>query len=130
RCPDCTARNSVAAKLCGSCGHKFKRKAMPLQVKLIAGGVVGVAALVGIAAAVIPSLVDTGNSLTRTAKQVANGPKSADEAVKMRKDLDQAVSKYLKEVGKLNTRELATKLQQELHSNTYEVHAFDLKRGL
>jgi uncharacterized protein YraI len=91
--------------------------------------VVGVAVWAA-AAAIVPSFTDARHSLARTAKQVANGPKTPEEAVRMRTDLDAAVRTYLKDIGKLPTNELAEKLQSELRSPAYEVHAFELPRGM
>jgi len=130
RCPECTSRNSVAAKDCFTCGFKFKRKPIPLSVKIgLAVSVAGFA-FWSVAAAVVPSFIDAGHSLTRIAKNVAAGPKTPDDALKMRKDLDSAIITYLKAVGKLPANEIATKLTNELSSSAYEVHAFDLPRGL
>jgi hypothetical protein len=130
RCPECTIRNSVAARACKDCGHAFKKKPNPLPLKLAVGGVVGVVALWGAACAIIPTITDPAHSLSRTAKEVAAGPKSPEEALKMRKDLDGAVRTYLKQIGKLPARELTEKLLAELRSTAYEVHTFDLPRGL
>ncbi|HEY9774048.1 MAG TPA: SH3 domain-containing protein [Planktothrix sp.] len=130
RCPECSTRNSVAANLCFDCGHKFKRKPVPLPVKATIGISLGGFVLWGVAMALVPSFIDAGNSLTRTAKHVAAGPSSAADAVKMHNDLDVAVRKYLKEIGNEKTPQLAMKLQQNLHSTAYEVHAFDLPRRL
>ena len=130
RCPECTLRNSVAAKECRSCGVKFRKEADPLGLKLGIGGAVIGLGVWGAAAALVPSFTDPGNSLSRTAKVVAAGPKSPDEATKMRGELDLAVRTYLKQIGKLPTKELANKLQDELHSSAYEVNAFDLPRGI
>lgn len=132
RCPECTQRNSVAARACNNCGHKFKSKQLPLP---IVGGIgAATVALVawGVTAAVSPmgGGTSSGNSLTKVAKYVAAGPKSADEALKMRSELDRAVKDYLKQNGSLPTVKLASKLQETLHSSAYEVHAFDLPRGL
>ncbi len=130
RCPECTLRNSVAAKECRSCGVKFKKRPTPLGLKLGVGGAVIGLGVWGAAAALVPSFTDPGNSLSRTAQTVAAGPKSPDEATKMRGELDLAVRTYLKQIGKLPTKELANKLQDELHSSAYEVNAFELPRGL
>ncbi|HEY9717674.1 MAG TPA: SH3 domain-containing protein [Trichormus sp.] len=124
-------RNSVAAKSCGTCGFKFRRKPIPLSIKIGLGvSAVGFAAW-GVAAAVImPSFTDAGHSLTRIAKHVAAGPKSPDDAIKMRKDLDSAIISYLKNIGKQPANQIANLLTSELASSAYEVHAFDLPRGL
>jgi uncharacterized protein YgiM (DUF1202 family) len=124
-------RNSVAAKSCGTCGYKFKRKPIPLSIKIGLGvSAVGFAAW-GVAAAVImPSFTDAGHSLTRIAKHVASGPKTPDDAIKMRKDLDGAIISYLKSIGKQPANQIANLLTSELASSAYEVHAFDLPRGL
>src|SRR5690242_16054820 len=130
RCPECTSRNSVAAKDCANCGFKFKRKPLPLTFKIGVAATTGLLTLWAVASAVVPSFTDAGHSLTRIAKQVAAGPKTPEEAVKMRKELDGAVLSYLKQVGKLPANEIAAQLTNELQSTAYEVHAFDLPRGI
>ena len=131
RCPECTVRNSVAAKACGTCGYKFKRKPIPLSIKIGLGvSAVGFAAWGVLAAVIMPSFTDAGHSLTRIAKHVAAGPKSQDDAIKMRKDLDSAIITYLKSIGKQPANQIANLLTSELASSAYEVHAFDLPRGL
>lgn len=131
RCPECTVRNSVAAKSCLTCGHKFKRKPIPLSIKIGLGVSVAGFAFCGVTAAVVmPSFTDAGHSLTRIAKHVAAGPKTADEFVKMRKDLDSAIITYLKSIGKEPANQISSLLTSELASSAYEVHAFDLPRGL
>lgn len=130
RCPECTIRNSVAARECKQCGLKFKKKESPATFKLAIGGVAAGVVLWGIGAAIMPLFSDPGHSLSRTAKQVAAGPKTPEEALRMRKDLDAAVRNYLQQNGRLQTKELTAKLQSELSSSAYEVHGFDLPRGL
>lgn len=130
RCPDCTSRNSVAAKSCSSCGHKFKRKPAPK------GFIVGAAvAALGLGlwiagSAIIPSLTDPEQNLARVAKQLGVGPKNSDENKRMREDFDRAVKGYLSKLAGLPTPEIVKKLQKALPVSLYEVHAVELPRGL
>jgi len=113
-----------------TCGFKFKRKPVPLSVIVGIALSVGALTLWGVASAVVPSFTDAGHSLTRIAKRVAAGPKTPEESSSMRNELDAAIKTYLKQVGKLPANEIANQLTEELHSSAYEVHAFDLPRGL
>ncbi len=130
RCPDCNIRNSVAARVCPSCGHKFKRK--PLPRRLIAGValVVLVGAVWAAGAAIIPNLTDPKQRLAHLAKEVAAGPKSSADSKRMGDDFDQAVRAYLTKLGPLSTPDIVKKLQAVLPSSVYEVHSEELPRGL
>src|ERR1700678_4197295 len=130
RCPGCNQRNSVAAKVCNNCGHKFERKPIPIGFKIFAGVFVGLLFIWGVAAAVAPSFVDPGKALARVAKRVAAGPKNPADAKQATAELDEAVKNFLKQNGSLPTPELMTKLQQGLSESAFEVHVFELNRGM
>jgi hypothetical protein len=71
RCPQCAERNSVAARKCEFCGEKFKKKPLPLGLKLAAGGI-AIAVTASVAASyVVPHFVNPEQNLTRVAKRVA-----------------------------------------------------------
>jgi hypothetical protein len=130
RCPGCNQRNSVAAKVCNNCGHKFERKPIPIGFKIFAGVFVGLLFIWGVAAAVAPSFVDPGKALARVAKRVAAGPKNPADAKQATAELDEAVKNFLKQYGSLPTPELMAKLQQGLSESAFEVHVFELNRGM
>jgi hypothetical protein len=131
RCPECEVRNSVAARKCVECGKALPRKRAPLPY--IVGGiaVIGLAGagLMGIGAAVTVKR-DPQSELTSVAKRVAGGPKSPADAEKLKQDLDKAVKEYLKKSGGMSAAELAGAMQAALPSQTFEVHTFELPRGL
>ena len=130
RCPECSQRNSVAAKACYSCGHKFKRKPLPISLK-IGFAVVGLIIIAwGAIAALLPSFTDPKNSLARIAKKVAEGPKSEADAKSTKIEFDESVRNFLKQNGTLPSAELSKNLQQALADSAFEVHVFDLPRGL
>jgi hypothetical protein len=113
RCPECSQRNSVAAKACYSCGHKFKRKPLPISLK-IAFAVTGLIIVAwGAIAAILPSFTDPKNALARIAKKV-----------------DEAVRNFLKQNGTQPPAQLSKTLQQALADSAFEVHVFELPRGL
>lgn len=84
----------------------------------------------GVASAVVPTLNDPSQSLARVAKRVLAGPKSAADSKKLSADFDDAVKSFLLTSGKLPSPELIKKLQSILASSAFEVHAFELPRGL
>lgn len=130
RCPECSERNSVAARSCDSCGYKFKRKPMPVAVW---GGLAIVATALtfwGVASAVVPSLTDPSKSLTRVAKNFLAGPKNPEHATKLKLEFDDAIKQFLAANGKEPSPELVKKLQTVLASDSFEVHSFELPRGL
>jgi hypothetical protein len=129
RCPDCSQRNSVAARKCQFCGTRFKRKAVGIPLKLI-GGVVGIGLVCGVAFAVAPLFHPADVDLSTLAKQIAKGPKSPEEAQVMTSQLDSALMKYLETNGNLRPGDLLTKLQSELPTNAFEVLVFDLPKRI
>jgi hypothetical protein len=130
RCPECSQRNSVAAKACYSCGHKFKRKPLPISLK-IAFAVTGLIIVAwGAIAAILPSFTDPKNALARIAKKVAEGPKSESEANSVKNEFDEAVRNFLKQNGTQPPAQLSKTLQQALADSAFEVHVFELPRGL
>lgn len=129
RCSACTQRNSVAARSCQFCGQKFKKKPLAISLKLGAG-IVGVVAIVGVAAAVVPSLNKPDTNLTEVANRMAAGPKTAEDAQNMKVELDGALMKFLEKNGTLSSSDMLTKLQSQLNSSTFEVLVFDLPKGI
>lgn len=130
RCHKCAERNSVAARKCEFCGERFKRKPLPLGLKLGVAGVATAAGLSLLASWVVPKLMDPEQTLARAAKRVAAGPKSADDAKQITKDFSDAVKAFLKQSGPSKPAELTASLQKALDSTAYEVHVSDLPRGL
>lgn len=130
RCPECSQRNSVAAKKCKVCGHKFKRKPLPLRLKL--SGVVLAASLMlwAGASAILPGLTDPEKNLARVAKQVAGGPAKPEDGKRLRAEFDRALRTYLARSGQQSSRLLAEKLRKLLPGNFFEIHVFDLPRAL
>jgi Bacterial SH3 domain len=130
RCPKCTERNSVASRKCEFCGERFKRKPLPLSLKLAAAGVlVAVTASIG-ASYVVPKFVDPEQNLARVAKELAAGPRSVEDATRSKIEFSNAVRDYLKDNGTGKTSELTAGLQKLLPANTYEVHIAELPRGI
>jgi hypothetical protein len=130
RCSECHERNSVAAKECRSCGHKFQAKPVPKSVKIGAAVAGGLVILGVIAASVVPILTDPNRALASIAKRVAQGPADANDAKKATAELDEALKNFLKQNGALPTAQLTKKLQDGLSESAFEVHVFDLPRGL
>lgn len=130
RCPDCNQRNSVAASKCKACGAKFKKKPIPPGLKIT--GVVlalSIPLWVGISV-VIPGLTDPEQKLTRIAKQVAEGPAKPEDAKRLQEEFDSAIRSYLAKIGQQPNDVLAQKLKKVFPSTAFEVHVFDLPRGL
>lgn len=129
RCPECAERNSVAARKCEFCGTKFKKKPLPLGLKLACGGV-AVAVTASIAASyLVPHLADPQQNLARVAKRIAAGPK-VEEVTKVKKEFSTAIKDYLKTAGDDKVATLTASLQKLLPSSAFEVHIVDLPRGL
>jgi len=131
RCPECEVRNSVAARKCVECGKALPRKRTPLPYVVGGIAVIGLAGagLMGIGAAVTVKR-DPQSDLAAVAKRVAGGPKSPADAETMKQDLDKAVKEYLKKSGGMSASELAAAMMTALPSQTFEVHTFELPRGL
>src|SRR4030095_862212 len=130
RCPDCKQRNSVAASKCKACGAKFKRKPIPPGIKLT-GVVLALSIPIWVAVSlVIPSLTDPEQKLTRIAKQVAEGPKKPEDAKRLHEEFDAAVRSYLSRFGQQPNEVLAQKLGKIFPASDFEVHVFNLPRGL
>ena len=87
RCPECQQRNSVAARKCKFCGANFKRKETPVGKKLILWGCFGALCLLIFLAFSLPKMVDPSERLISTAKRVAAGTKTSEEAGNFNNDL-------------------------------------------
>lgn len=103
---------------------------MPLAAKIGLISIVAVATFWAVASAVVPRINDPAQSLSRSAKRVAQGPKSGEDAKRAIAEFDKAVKAFLTKNGTLPPSELAHKLQDLLNSPAFEVHAFGLPRGL
>ena len=130
RCSECNERNSVAAKECRSCGHKFQAKPIPKNVKVGAAVAGGLLVLSVVAASLIPILTDPDRAIGSIAKKVAHGSSDPNEAKKANNELDEALKNYLKRHGALPSPRLTQKMQDALGDSAFEVHIFDLPRGL
>jgi Bacterial SH3 domain len=131
RCPECTVRNSVAAVQCKDCGAKLpKKKAFPKDLAIAAGafGLVGLAAFGGIS--MLPALFDTEGNLQKLAKRMAQGPKSPEEAGRMKTDLEAGLRAFLEHNSELPSAELAARLQKILPAAAFEVHVAVLPENL
>ncbi len=134
RCPECTVRNSVAAVQCKECGAKLARK-NALSPKVLKYGAIGVAAvaLLGLGAvslAMIPSMFDSDADLRKVSRMVAKGPKSKEDADHLRSELENSVKRFLEKNVTLPPAEIAAKMQKLLPTSAYEIHVFDLPKGL
>ncbi len=103
---------------------------MPLSFKIGAGILASLLFIWGVAAAVAPSFVDPNKALSRVAKRVAAGPKNPNDARQALTELDDAVRNFLKQNGNLPAAALTKKLQEPLSESAFEIHVFDLPRGL
>lgn len=131
RCPECTVRNSVAAVVCKDCGTKLpRRKGVPKDVLIAVGAVVLVGGVTMAGLAALPSLFDSEGNLQKLAKKVALGPKSPDEATRMKTDLESGIRSYLEHKLQVPSPELVTGLQKIFPSSAFEVHIAELPEGL
>lgn len=130
RCPECTSRNSVAALKCTQCGARFKRKPLPMKLIGIASAVVVLVVVVLIGLAMMPAMMNPESNLQKVAKHVANGPKSAQDAERIRAELEDSVKRYLEKNTELSTKEIGDKLRGIFPSAAYEINCFDLPRNL
>lgn len=130
RCPQCSERNSVAARKCKFCDAKFPRKAPPKGLLFVAGGLgVAIAGTVALSA-LLPQLVDVEAKVGRVAKRVASGPKSHEEAKQMKRDLDEVIKEFLVHHGDIKSGALRESLKKALARDAFEVHVIDLPRDL
>lgn len=129
RCPECEQRNSVAARKCQFCGSKFAKKSKSLPVKAIAA-VLGVCLLGFVVFSVVPKLTQPNQDLKKIASSITSGPESAEQAQKLKNELDQAILAFLKKNGGLSSGDLLTTLQAQLPTSIFEVLVFDLPRGI
>ncbi|MBI2811871.1 MAG: SH3 domain-containing protein [Candidatus Melainabacteria bacterium] len=103
---------------------------MPVTVWAGLGIVATALTFWGVASAVVPSLTDPSKSLARVAKNFLAGPKNPEHATKLKAEFDNSVKEFLVANGKDPSPELVKKLQAILASNSFEVHSFELPRGL
>ena len=120
----------MAASKCKACGAKFKRKPIPPGIKLTAAVLaLSIPIWVGVSL-VVPSLTDPEQKLTRIAKQIAEGPKKPEDAKRLHEEFDHTVRSYLSRVGQQSNEVLAQRLNKIFPASAFEVHVFDLPRGL
>lgn len=131
RCPECDVRNSVAASKCVECGKSLPRKRTPMPYVVGGIAVIGLAGagLMGIGAAVTTKK-DPQSDLASVAKRVASGPKTPAEAEKLKAELDKGIKEYLRRAGTMSGPEIVSAMQSALPSQAFEVHVFELQRGL
>lgn len=131
RCPECQKRNSVAAWKCKFCGAKFKRKTMSMGKRAVlfaAGAVVGGAIYLAFA---LPKMVDPAEQLMSTAKRVASGPTSPEDAKKSKAEFDEAIKKLLVRYGDSSLTALSARLKSCLPPNgPFEVVVVELPKAL
>lgn len=130
RCPECQQRNSVAARACKFCGVKFQRKPAKMGVKIA----IGVAAL-AVAGTIwmgvfVPRLTDPGERLSEAAKRMAQGPKTLEDAQRIKSQFSDAIKELLLKHGTESSAALTKRLQQSLPSSPFEVHVVDLPKNL
>ncbi|MFN8657685.1 MAG: SH3 domain-containing protein [Candidatus Obscuribacterales bacterium] len=130
RCPQCSQRNSVAARKCTVCGSKFARKALPKPFLFGAAGLGVVIAGSVLLSAIVPQMVDVEHKLGRVAKRVATGPRTTEEAKAMKQDLDETIKEFLLHNGDIKGGDLREKLKAALKRDAFEVHVIDLPRDL
>lgn len=130
RCPQCSKRNSVAARKCEECGSKFPRKPLPKGILIGAGGLSVAIAGTILLSAVLPQMVNVEHKLGRVAKRVATGPRSTEEAKAMKHDLDETIKEFLLHNGDIKGGELRERLKAALKRDAFEVHVIDLPRDL
>ncbi len=131
RCPECQKRNSVAAWKCKFCGAKFKRKTMSMGKRAVlfaAGLLLGGGIYLAFA---LPKMVDPAEQLMSTAKKVASGPTSPEDAKKSKADFDEAVRKLLVKYGDSSLTALSARLKGCLPPNgPFEVMVVELPKAL
>src|SRR3990167_6029995 len=126
RCPQCNIRNSVAAKLCQSCGTRFKRKPLPRGLKITSLVLATLLVLWAALSTIVPQLTDPEQNLGRIAKRVAAGPKNAEDAKHILQEFDRALRSFLPRIGHLTSARIAEKLRRVLPTNAFEAHVVDL----
>ncbi|MBZ0189933.1 MAG: SH3 domain-containing protein [Candidatus Obscuribacterales bacterium] len=94
------------------------------------GGIVATVLVVGVASAVVPRLSAPQDNIKALADKISFGPRSSEEAQKMKVELDNALLEFLKKNGSLPSADLLTKLQAKLPTSIFEVLVFDLPRGI
>ncbi len=125
RCPECSQRNSVAARTCVSCGKALPRKPLPVLAKIFLGSVVGLVFVLCLAA--ISTTMDSPEkALIRAAGAITGTSRSPEQAVNNFRCFDQAVQVLLRKFGHLSTAQLRQKLAQSLPKSLYEAHVFEL----
>ncbi|MBI4532580.1 MAG: SH3 domain-containing protein [Candidatus Melainabacteria bacterium] len=130
RCPECNVRNSVAAKLCQSCGTRFKRKPLPRKLKIAGFALTALFALWTALFTIVPQLTNPEQNLEHIAKRAAKGPKNIEDAQHIRQEFDRSIRNFLPHIGHLTSARIADKLKRVLPTNTFEAHVVDLPRGL
>ncbi len=129
RCPECSQRNSVAARKCAACGSSLRRKGLPLGNKAVLGTVLAVAFIIGLAA-LSTALINPEKALTNTANTLTSKSTSADQMMGNLKNFDHASRKFLEKYGSLDNNLLSEKLSTCLPKSLYENHVFDLLPNL
>ncbi len=129
RCPECSQRNSVAAKKCAACGSSLRRKPLPMGFKVFIGVFVGLI-FVFCLAALSTTLVSPDKSLINAATVLTSKSTSADQMMNNYKRFDQSMRSFLQKHGSLSNDELSNKLAGCLPKSLYEDHVFELLPNL
>lgn len=130
RCPQCQARNSVAAPKCQECGTRFPRKPLPVKLFAAVGAVVVLLVVSLIACAIVPMFFDPEGNLNKIAKKVAAGPKSVQDAERITAELEDAAKRYIEKNTELSSKDLGDKLRKIFPNSAYEINCFDLPSNL
>jgi hypothetical protein len=113
RCPECSQRNSVAARKCNACGKVLPRKPLPMPVKIFFGAGIGVGFALCLAA--LSTTIDSPEkALIKAAGEITGKSKSTQQASDNCRRFDEAAQGLLKKFGVLSTNELRQKLAQSL----------------
>ncbi len=130
RCPECSTRNSVAAKQCSQCSAALKTKPIPLRLKLYAVFAGGVVLLLTIGISLLSHLADSEASLNAAVKALATKTYSPEQSTAIFVNLDHALENFLKSHSGLSREDLLKTLQAKLPSTGFEVHVFELPQKL
>jgi len=129
RCPECSQRNSVAAKKCAACGSSLSRKPLPLALKVFVGTLVGLIFVLCLAA-LSTTIINPDKAMTNAATTLTGKSKSVEQMMDNFKRFDQSMRSFLQKYGSLTTEELSSKLSTSLPKTYYEDHIFELLPNL
>jgi len=125
RCPECSLRNSIAARKCTACGKALPRKPLPLFAKIFLGGTVGLASIFCLTA-LCTTIDSPEKQLIKAAGEITGKSKSAEQAMNNFGRFDKALQVLLQKFGTLSTGDLRKKLAESLPKSLYEAHVFEI----